>query len=403
MKILVINAGSSSLKYQLFDMDTGAVLAKGGCEKIGVKGSLGIVTHKRPDKEKYVTEVPLPNHNTALEIVLGLLTDSTLGVIASVSEIGSVGHRIVHGGEKLTVNIVGEEELAYLDYITPINPLHAPPAIAAIRACRKLMPDIPHVVVADSAFYCDMPAESYIYPLPYEYYELYHIRRYGFHGTSHRYVSGEAAKYLGKDLKELKMITCHLGNGSSISAIRDGICVDTTMGFTPQEGMMMGTRSGTIDPTIVTYLMKRTGMTPDEMDNVLNRKSGFLGVSGVSPDCREVMEADKAGNARAHLAMDVFYHYAKKLIGSFVAELNGVDVLVFTAGIGENDSEVRSNICRDLDYLGIKIDDAVNRGMKRGTFGDISAPDSRVKVLVIPTDEEYMIAKETYDIVTAKQ
>lgn len=400
MKILVINAGSSSLKYQLFDMDTGAVLAKGGCEKIGVEGSLGIITHKRPDKEKYVMNVALPDHNTALQIVLKLLTDPELGVISSVDEIGSVGHRIVHGGEKLTVNIVGEKELKYLYSIIPINPLHAPPAIKAIEACQKLMPSIKHVVVADSAFYRNMPPESYIYPIPYEYYETYKVRRYGFHGTSHRYVSGEAAKYLGRDLKDLKMITCHLGNGSSLSAIRNGICVDTTMGFTPQEGMMMGTRSGSIDPTVVTFLMKQTGMTPDQMDDVLNRKSGFLGISGVSPDCREVMVEEGKGDARSHLAMQVFYHYAKKLIGALVAELNGVDVLVFTAGIGENDPVVRSNICRDMDFLGIKIDDEVNLAMKRGTFGDITAPDSRVKVLVIPTDEEYMIAKETYDIVT---
>lgn len=400
MKILVLNAGSSSLKYQLFDMTTGEVLAKGGCEKIGVAGSVGIITHKRPDKEKHVMEVVLPNHDTALQIVLQLLTDPNLGVIADVAEIGSVGHRIVHGGEKLTVNIVGKEELEYLYSIIPINPLHAPPAISAIEACQKLMPGVKHVVVADSAFYRDMPAESYIYPIPYEYYEKYMVRRYGFHGTSHRYVSREAARFLGKDLAELKLITCHLGNGSSLSAIRDGICVDTTMGFTPQEGMMMGTRSGSIDPTIVTYIMKQTGMTPEEMDNVLNRKSGLLGISGVSPDCREVMEAQAEGNPRAQLAMDVFYHYAKKLIGSFVAELNGVDVLVFTAGIGENDSVVRANICRNLDFLGIEIDEAANSALKRGTFGDISAPTSRVKVLVIPTNEEYMIAKETYDIVT---
>ena len=400
MKILVLNAGSSSLKYQLFDMSTGEVLAKGGCEKIGVAGSLGIITHKRPDKEKYVMEIVLPDHDTALQIVLKLLTDAELGVIGDISEIGSVGHRIVHGGEKLTVNIVGKEELEYLYSIIPINPLHAPPAISAIEACQKLMPGVKHVVVADSAFYRDMPAESYIYPIPYEYYEKYMVRRYGFHGTSHRYVSQEAARVLGKDLADLKLITCHLGNGSSFSAIRDGICVDTTMGFTPQEGMMMGTRSGSIDPTIVTFLMKQTGMTAEEMDQVLNRKSGLLGISGVSPDCREVMEAQTAGNPRAQLAMDVFYHYAKKLIGSFVAELNGVDVLVFTAGIGENDSVVRANICRQMDFLGIEIDEEANSSLKRGTYGDISAPGSRVKVLVIPTNEEYMIAKETYDIVT---
>ncbi len=399
MKILVLNAGSSSLKYQLFDMENGDVLAKGVCEKIGV-GKEGIVTHKRPGQVNHTITPVLPDHNTALQIVLELLTHATLGVISDVGEIGAVGHRIVHGGEKLTVNVVGKSELDYLESIIPINPLHAPPAIAAIRSCQALMPAVKHVVVADSAFYQKMPEASYIYPIPYKFYEEHHVRRYGFHGTSHRYVSIEAAKAVGKPLEDLKMITCHLGNGSSISAIKDGICVDTTMGFTPQDGMMMGTRSGAVDPTIVTFIMKQTGMTPDEMDDMLNRESGFLGISGVSPDCREVMEAEAEGNHRAHLAMEVFYHYAKKLIGSFVAELNGVDVLVFTAGIGENDRVVRERICRDMDYLGIKIDVDANMALSRGTYGDISAPDSRVKVLVIPTNEEWMIAKETLEIIS---
>ncbi len=261
MKILVINAGSSSLKYQLFDMDNGNVLAKGGCEKIGVAGSLGIVTHKRGD-EKWVSNPVLPTHDTALKIVLDLLTAEKTGVLSHISEIGAVGHRIVHGGEELTVNIVGEKELKYLYSIVDINPLHAPPAISAIESLQKRLPDVHHVVVADSAFYRDMPEESYIYPIPYEYYTQYMVRRYGFHGTSHRYVSHKAAEYLNKPYDSLKMITCHLGNGSSLSCIRGGVCVDTTMGFTPQDGMMMGTRSGAIDPTIVTYLMKRTHMTP---------------------------------------------------------------------------------------------------------------------------------------------
>lgn len=399
MKILVINAGSSSLKYQLFDMESGEVLAKGVCEKIGVAGSDGIVTHKRPGKEKHVTNPVLPDHDTALEIVLGLLTDPELGVIADVSEIEAVGHRVVHGGEELSANLIGDEELKYLYDTIPINPLHAPPAIKGIEACRKQMANVPHVMVADTAFYRDMPPASYLYPIPYEYYEQYKVRRYGFHGTSHRYVSQKAAEYMGKPLSELKVITCHLGNGSSISATMNGVCVDTTMGFTPQDGMMMGTRSGALDPTIVTFLMKQTGMTPDEMDNVLNRKSGFLGLSGVSSDCREVMIAEEAGHERAHLAMEVFYHYAKKLIGSFIAEMNGVDVLVFTAGIGENDRVVRERICRDMDFLGIKVDTEKNGAAERGAFCDITAPDSRVTILSIPTDEEWMIAKETMEIV----
>ena len=398
MKILVINAGSSSLKYQLFDMDTGEVIAKGLCEKIGIGG---IVTHKRPGKETYKKEVDLPDHDAAIALVLSLLTDKEVGVISDVSEIGAVGHRVVHGGEKLKNCIIGPKELDYLRDTIPLNPLHAPPAIKGIEACQKLMPDIPHVGVFDTAFYADMPAESYIYPIPYEYYEKYRIRRYGFHGTSHRYVSGAAAEFLGRDIKTLKMITCHLGNGSSISAIKNGVCVDTSMGFTPQEGLPMGTRSGSLDPTAITYLAKQLKVTPEEMDDILNRHSGLLGMSGVSSDCREVMQADDAGNPRAHLAMQVFYHYVKKLIGAYTAEMNGLDVLVFTAGIGENDSVVRSRICADLDYLGIRIDNAVNASLPRGTAGDITAKGGSVRVLVIPTNEEYMIAKDTLALVQA--
>ncbi len=400
MKILVINAGSSSLKYSLYDMETGDVLAKGGCEKIGVAGSEGIITHKRPGKDKYVTNKVLANHNDALEVVLALLTDGELGVIANITEIGAVGYRVVHGGEKLTVNVVDDEVIQTIEEYIPINPLHAPPAISAIKACRALLPEVSHVIVCDTAFHATIPEEAYMYALPYEYYEKDHVRRYGFHGTSHRYVSAKAAEMLGKDIKDLKIITCHLGNGSSFSAVRGGICVDTTMGFTPLDGIMMGTRCGSVDPSVVTYLMGKYNLTPAEMDNIMNRKSGFLGVSGVSSDCREVMEADENGNEHAGLSMKMFYHQAKKIIGSFVAELNGADAIVFTAGIGENDRVVRANICRNLDAIGIKIDEDVNNNMKRGTEGDISAAGSKTRVLVIPTDEEYMIAKETFDIVT---
>ncbi len=399
MKILVINAGSSSLKYSLYDMNTGDVLAKGGCEKIGVAGSVGIITHKRPNQEKHVLNQTLANHNDALEVVLALLADKELGVIASIDEIGAVGYRIVHGGETLTVNVVDDEVMKTLDGLVPINPLHAPPAIAAITACKAQMPSVKHVIVCDTAFYSTVPEEAYMYAIPYEYYEEDHVRRYGFHGTSHRYVSGKAAEALGKKPEEVKVVTCHLGNGSSFSAIKNGACVDTTMGFTPLDGIMMGTRSGSVDPSIITYLMDKHNITPAEMDSILNRKSGFLGISGVSPDCREVMEAEAAGNPRAALAMKMFYHQAKKIIGSLIAEINGADALVFTAGIGENDAVVRANICRDMDAIGIKIDEEANSTMKRGTFGDISAKDARTKVFVIPTDEEYMIAKETYDIV----
>ncbi len=399
MKILVINAGSSSLKYSLYDMDTGNVMAKGGCEKIGVAGSVGIITHKRPEKEKHVINMPLNNHNEALAEVLKLLTDSELGVIAGIEEIGAVGYRFVHGGKKLTINVVDDEVLQDLTDTIPMNPLHAPPAIAAITACRQMMPNVKHVTVCDTAFHATIPEEAYMYALPYEYFEEDDVRRYGFHGTSHRYVSEKAAEALGKKPAEVKIVTCHLGNGSSFAAVRGGVCVDTTMGFTPLDGIMMGTRSGSVDASAVTYLMKKHNISPDEMDNILNRKSGFLAISGVSSDCRDVMEAEENGNARAALAMKMFYHQAKKIIGSLVAELNGADAIVFTAGIGENDAVVRANICSNLDGIGIKIDETVNSTMKRGTFCDISAADSRTKVLVIPTDEEYMIAKETYDIV----
>ncbi len=398
MKILVINAGSSSLKYSLYDMTTGDVMAKGGCEKIGIADTLGIITHKRPGEEKYVTNKLLPDHNVALESVLALLTDAELGVITSIGEIGGVGYRFVHGGKKLTVNVVDDEVLQDLTDTTPMNPLHAPPAIAAITACRKMMPNVKHVTVCDTAFHATIPEEAYMYALPYEYFEEDDVRRYGFHGTSHRYVSERAAAALGKNPADVKVVTCHLGNGSSFAAVRGGVCVDTTMGFTPLDGIMMGTRSGSVDPSAITYLMKKHNLSPDQMDNILNRKSGFLGISDVSSDCRDVMEAEANGNPRAALAVKMFYHQAKKIIGSLIAELNGADAIVFTAGIGENDAVVRANICRDMDAVGIQIDEAVNSSMKRGTFGDISAATSRTKVFVIPTDEEYMIAKETYDI-----
>lgn len=399
MNILVINAGSSSLKYQVFDMNSGKVIAKGLCDRIGVDGN---ITHKRPGKENHKAEVALRNHDDAISLVLKLLIDPELGVLSDISEIGAVGHRFAHGGEKLNRStVLGEQEKEYLYSIVGINPLHGPPAIKGLEACQKLLPNVKHVGVFDTSFYSNMPASSYIYPIPYEFYEKYKVRRYGFHGTSHRYVSGKAAEYLGKDLKDLKMITCHLGNGSSISAIKNGICVDTSMGFTPQEGLPMGTRSGSIDPTVPTYLMDKLGISPKEMDDILNRKSGLLGLSGISSDCREVMMAEAQGNERAHLTMEVFYHYIVKIIGSYAAEMDGLDVVVFTAGIGENDAVVRSNICSRLGFLGVKINDEINRSTPRGEFCDFSAEGAAVKALCIPTDEEYMIALDTYRIVNA--
>ena len=398
MKILVINAGSSSLKYQLFDMTDGSVIAKGLCEKIGIGGA---VTHKRPGKENYSADVELKSHDDAIALVLKLLTDAELGVISSVDEIGAVGHRVAHGGEKLKrSSLIGDAELEYLYSIVGINPLHGPPAIKGIEACRKIMKDTPQVGVFDTSFYSDMEEKNYIYALPYEYYEKYQLRKYGFHGTSHRYVSSRAAEMLGRPIEELKIIVCHLGNGSSITAVKNGHAIDTSMGFTPQDGLPMGTRSGALDPTVITYLMKNEGLSPEEMDNVMNKKSGLLGVSGVSSDCREVMIAEKDGNKRAALALELLVNSIKKIVGSYIAEMNGIDALAFTAGIGENDSVIRERVCSDMSYLGIEIDTEVNTNAKRGTKVDISKADSHAKVLVIPTDEEYMIALDTQNIVT---
>ena len=392
MKILVVNAGSSSLKYQLFDMDEHKVIAKGNCEKIGIGG---FVTHKRPGKEDYATKVELKDHDDAIALVLKLLTDAELGVIATVDEIDAIGHRVAHGGKLKESTHVTDETLEYLYSIVGINPLHGPPAIKGIEACRKACAGKPMVCVFDTAFHSTMEPVSYVYPLPYEYFEKFQLRRYGFHGTSHRYVAGRVAELMEKPLSELKIITCHLGNGSSITAIKNGKVVDTSMGFTPNEGLPMGTRCGTIDPTIVPYLMKQLNLTPDEMDNILNKKSGLLGVSGVSSDCREVNAAANAGNERAKLAIDMLIHYAKKIVGSYIAEMNGVDAIVFTAGIGENDRALREAICADMDFVGIKLDEKVNNECPRGTACDLTAEGSRARVYVIPTDEEYMIALDT--------
>ncbi|MBO4983155.1 MAG: acetate kinase [Clostridia bacterium] len=397
MKILVVNAGSSSLKYQLFDMDSGNVLAKGICERIGIDGA---ITHKRPGKENYYTNASLPDHKAAIELVLKILCDSQLGVISSVDEIGAVGHRVAHGGEKLrNSSIIGKEELEYLESIVEINPLHGPPAISGIKACQSVMPNVKHVGVFDTSYYSTVEEKAYIYPIPYELYEKYKIRRYGFHGTSHRYVCGKVMEILGK--KDAKVITCHLGNGSSITASIGGKAVDTSMGFTPQEGVPMGTRSGSVDPTVVTYIMKKEGLTADGAEKLLNSQSGLLGVSGVSSDCRDVLEAQNAGNKRAGLAMDILVHYVKKIIGSYIAEMNGLDALVFTAGIGENDGIVREMLCKDLSYLGIEIDSEVNLNAKRGTQVEITKPGAKVRTFAIPTNEEYMIALDTYNLIKA--
>ncbi len=394
MKILVVNAGSSSLKYQLFDMESGEVLAKGNCERIGIDGA---ITHKRPGKEDYKSDANLPDHKAAIELVLKLLCDSELGVISGAHEIGAVGHRVAHGGEKIRKSsIIGDEELKYLESIVEINPLHGPPAISGIKACKSVMPNVKHVGVFDTSYYSTMEEKAYIYPIPYELYEKYKIRRYGFHGTSHRFVCAKAMDILGK--KDAKIITCHLGNGSSITASVGGKAIDTSMGFTPQEGVPMGTRSGSLDPTVVTYIMKKEGLSPDEMEKLLNSKSGLLGVSGVSSDCRDVLEAQDEGDKRSALAMDILVHYIKKIIGSYVAEMNGLDALVFTAGIGENDGIVRDLICKDLSYLGIEIDNDINLNCGRGVQTEITKKGSKVRTFAIPTNEEYMIALDTYEL-----
>ena len=393
MKILVVNAGSSSLKYQLFDMDSGEVLAKGNCERIGIDG---VITHKRPGKEDYKADANLPDHKAAIELVLSLLCDAELGVISDVSEIGAVGHRFAHGGEIKKSSVLGEEELKYLESIVEINPLHGPPAISGFKACKSVMPNITHVGVFDTSYYSTMEEKAYIYPIPYELYEKYKIRRYGFHGTSHRFVCQKAMEIIGKP--DAKVITCHLGNGSSITASVGGKAIDTSMGFTPQEGVPMGTRSGTIDPTVVSYIMKKEGLSPDEVDKLLNSKSGLLGVSGISSDCRDINAAAEDGNARAKLALDILAHYVKKIIGSYVAEMNGVDALVFTAGIGENERGTRERVCRDMSYLGVKINEELNMSCPRGEFVELTAEGAGVRTFVIPTNEEYMIALDTLNL-----
>lgn len=393
MKILVLNAGSSSLKYQLFNMENGNVLAKGTCERIGAGGT---ITHKVPGRDNFYEEPEFVNHGAALKTVLELLVSKEHGVIADVKEIDAVGHRVAHGGEKCRQSTkVTESVIKYLETIVPINPLHGPPAIAGMKACTELMPEVPQVAVFDTSFYSEMEDFRYVYPIPYEFYENDKIRRYGFHGTSHRYVSAEVARVMGRPIEELKIVTCHLGNGSSITAVDGGKAIDTSMGFTPQEGIAMGTRSGTIDPTVVTYLMKTKGYTAQEVEDIINKKSGLLGVSGISNDCRNITEAAANGNHRAELAMKILINGIKKYIGSYTAEMNGIDALVFTAGIGENQVDIRREVCRNMSYLGIEIDEDKNANFERGVPFNITKDGARVQTWIIPTDEEYMIAIDT--------
>lgn len=392
MKVLVINCGSSSLKYQLMDMRNEEVIAKGLAERIGIEGS--VLKHQPMGSDKITIERPMPTHKEALQTLIDALLDKNYGVIKDMSEISAVGHRVVHAGEKFAYSVVLDDEVmkALKDCIE-IAPLHNPPNIMGIEACKQIMPDVPMVGVFDTAFHQTMPKEAYIYALPYELYEKYRIRRYGFHGTSHKYVSERAAEMLGKPLEELKLITCHLGNGASVAAVKYGKSVETSMGFTPLEGLAMGTRSGDIDPAIIKYVSEKENMSVAQVDGMLNKKSGVLGISGVSSDFRDIEQAAEKGNARAQLALEVYVHKVKKYIGAYAAVMNGVDAVIFTAGLGENSVEMRKHICNDMSFLGIEVDDAKNN--VRGKETDVSKDGSKVKVLLIPTNEELMIARDT--------
>lgn len=397
MKILVINCGSSSLKYQLIHMAKEVSLAQGLVERIGMEGSS--LTQKAEGKEKYVLATNIPDHKTAIELVLKTLVDETHGVINSVDDISAVGHRVVHGGEYYSSSVlIDEKVIQAIEDCAKLAPLHNPPNLTGINACRALMPNTPMVAVFDTAFHQTMPEYAYIYPLPYELYENKKIRKYGFHGTSHKYVSQVAAKMMGKDIKDLKIISCHLGNGASITAIKGGKSIDTSMGFTPLAGVAMGTRTGNIDPAIAPYLMQELKLSSEGVSNIFNKQSGVLGISGVSSDFRDIIEAAKT-NKRAQLALDVFYYDIRAFICSYAGALGGVDCMIFTAGIGENSSQIRSACCDGLEFLGVKIDEEKNK--VRGQAAEISADDSRVKVFVIPTNEELMIARDTASLVPA--
>ena len=398
MKILVLNAGSSSLKYQLIDIKTEKVLAKGVCERIGIEDSL--LKHKTTGQEEIVINMDMPSHTEAVSLVLNTLVSEQYGVIKSMDEISAVGHRILHSGEDFKCSVVITDEVIKIcEKNIKLGPLHMPANVMGIKACRKVMPNTPMVAVFDTAFHSTMPEYAYMYAIPYEDYEAYKVRRYGFHGTSHKYVSSEAARYLGRDIKELKIITCHLGNGSSIAAVCRGKCIDTSMGFTPLEGLPMGTRSGNIDPAAIEYLMNKKGYNISEALDYLNKKSGVLGISGVSSDFRDLVAAEKEGNKRAALALDIFSYNIKKYIGTYAAAMNGLDCLVFTAGIGENTAEVRERVLAGMEFLGIQGDMEKNREKNNGKIRDITASGGRVKVLIIPTNEELVIARETYELV----
>lgn len=396
MKILVINCGSSSLKYQVIDMQDEKVLVKGLVERIGIAGSQ--IKHKKTGAEPIIIQDEIKDHKQAIELVLQAITDKNHGVVASMNEIKAVGHRVLHAGEDFYKSVIIDDKvMESIKNCIDLAPLHNPANIMGIEACKALMPTTPMVAVFDTAFHQTIPPENYIYAIPYEYYTKYRVRRYGFHGTSHRYVSARAAEIMGRDINNLKIIACHLGNGASVSAIKNGKILDTSMGFTPLEGLMMGARSGDLDPAILTYIMNKENLSLDEMNNILNKKSGVLGVSGVSSDFRDIEQAIAEGNERAKLARNIFVNRVKKYIGAYIAEMNGVDAIIFTAGVGENQSKIRELICDNFDFIGLEFDKEKNK--IRGQEQVISTEASKIKVLVIPTDEELMIARDAMELV----
>ena len=401
MNVLVVNAGSSSLKYQFFDTEKGIVVAKGLCDRIGIDGT---ISHKNLiNGTEHAAEVALPNHSVATKLVVECLLNAEYGCVTSMDQIEAVGHRIVHGGAYFSESmLLTDDVLAKLELCIDLAPLHTPAHIMGIKGCLDVMPEVPQVLVFDTAFHQTMPDYAYMYPIPYEMYEDWSIRRYGAHGTSHRYVAGECIKLLGGKAEGTKIITCHLGNGSSISAVKDGKVMDTSMGFTPLAGIEMGTRTGDIDPAIVPFIMNKTGMTPDEMNSFMNKKCGLLGVSGVSSDCRDVTAAMNDGNARAKLAFDILAYGIRKYIGAYTATMEGLDAIVFTAGIGENDANIREMVCSKLAYLGVDFDFELNRNVPRPIAQTcLTKPGSKVKVFLIPTNEELVIATDTENTVKA--
>ncbi|MBO7161135.1 MAG: acetate kinase [Paludibacteraceae bacterium] len=396
MKILVLNCGSSSVKYKLFDMEQKSVIAQGGVEKVGLEGAF--IKFTLPSGEKVVVEKEIPEHQTAIELILSILTSEQYGAISSLQEIGAVGHRVVHGGEKFNASVlINDEVIDAIKQCSDMAPLHNPANLLGIETISAILPNIPQVAVFDTAFHQTMPASAFMYGIPYEAYEKYGVRRYGFHGTSHRYVSARVCEFLGIQAEGTKIITCHVGNGGSITAIKDGKSIDTSMGFTPLEGLLMGTRCGDIDAGAVTYLMEKEGLDAKGISNYLNKKGGVAGVSGLSSDMRDIEAADKAGEPKAVLAMSMYAYRIKKYIGAYTAALGGVDVIVFTGGVGENQIGLRAQICNELAYMGVELDEVAND--TKGEEIVITKPTSKVKVVVVPTDEEFMIASDTLELI----